>query len=100
VFNFNKIFIIFRRLLRHHPVGTSVALPQRQTTNPNKEGRKMRTDGHTVRENEMVAPQLNMESVKQWAKRALSKERSEAGIAKLVVLSYIGIVLAQIFLTY
>jgi len=60
----------------------------------------MRTDGQTVRGNEMVAPQLNLESVKEWAKRVLSKESSEVRFARLVVLSYIGIVLAQIFLTY
>jgi len=60
----------------------------------------MRTDGHTVRGNEMVVPRLNMDSVKEGAKRAFSWERSEVRIARLVVLSYIGIVLAQIFLTY
>jgi len=60
----------------------------------------MGTDGHTVRGNEMVVPQLDMDSVKERAKTALSRERSEAHIARLVVLSYIGIVLAQIFLTY
>ena len=60
----------------------------------------MRTDGQTVREDEMVAPQLNMESVKEWAKRAFSKERSVEATARLVVLSYVGILLAQIFLTY
>ena len=59
----------------------------------------MRTDGHTVRGNEMVAPQLNMESVKEWAKKTLTREKSEVAVARLVVLSYVGIVLAQIFLT-
>ena len=60
----------------------------------------MRTDGQTVRGNEMVAPQLNIQSIKEWAKRAFSKERSAEATARLVVLSYVGIVLAQIFLTY
>ena len=48
----------------------------------------------------VAAPQLSIESVKDWAKRALSKERGDVRIARLVVLSYIGIVLAQTFLTY
>jgi hypothetical protein len=60
----------------------------------------MRTDGHTIRGNEMVAPQPNMESVKEWAKRTFSKERVAEAAARLIVLSYAGIVLSQILLTY
>ena len=60
----------------------------------------MKTDGQTIRGSEMVAPQLNLESVKEWAKRAFTKERSEVAVARLVVLSYVGIVLAQILITY
>ena len=60
----------------------------------------MRTDGHTVSRNEMVAPQLNTESIKAWATRTFTKERSAEAVARLVLLSYVGIVLAQIFLTY
>jgi hypothetical protein len=60
----------------------------------------MRTDGHTIRGNEMVAPQPNMDSVKEWAKRTFSKERSAEAAARLIVLSYVGFALAQVFLTY
>jgi len=60
----------------------------------------MKTDGQSVRGNEMVTPQLNMESVKEWAKKAFTREKSAEATARLVVLSYVGIVLAQVFLTY
>jgi hypothetical protein len=76
-------------------VGTAVALSSDQTTNPNTEDRKMRTDGQTIRENEM-----DMGKVKAWAKRTFSKERIAVATAKLVVAGYVGIVVAQVLQTY
>ena len=60
----------------------------------------MRTDGHTIRGNEMRTPRLNMDTVRDWAKRTFIKERSAEATARLVVLCYVGIVLAHIFMTY
>jgi hypothetical protein len=76
-------------------VGTTVALPLDQTTNPNKEDRKMRTDGQTIRGNE-----TDMGKVKAWAKRTLSRERASLAISKLVVAGYVGIVVAQVLQSY
>jgi hypothetical protein len=70
-----------------------VALPSDQTTHPNTEERKMRTDGQTARGNEM-------DTVKAWAKRTFSKERIAVVSCKLVVAGYVGIVLAQVVQTY
>jgi hypothetical protein len=55
----------------------------------------MRTDGQTVRGNEM-----DMGTVEAWAKRTFSKERMAVTVAKLVVAGYVGIVLAQILQAY
>ena len=55
----------------------------------------MRTDGQTLRGNEM-----DMGKVKAWAKRIFSKERISVVSCELVVAGYIGVVLAQVFLTY
>jgi hypothetical protein len=55
----------------------------------------MRTDGQTIRGNEM-----DTGKVKAWAKRALSKERISLGISKLVVAGYVGVVLAQVLQAY
>ena len=76
-------------------VGTAVALPCDQTTNPNTEERKMRTNGETLRGNEM-----DMGKVKSWVKRTFSRERTSIAISKLVVAGYVGIVLAQVVQTY
>ena len=35
----------------------------------------MRTDGQTLRGNEMEIPHVDLESVKVWAKRTFTKER-------------------------
>ena len=35
----------------------------------------MKTDGQTLRGNETVIPHLDLESVKEWAKRKFTKER-------------------------
>ena len=55
----------------------------------------MRTDGQTVKGNEM-----DMGKVKAWAKRTFSKERTSMAISKLVVAGYVGIALAQVLQTY
>ena len=55
----------------------------------------MRTDGQTIRGNEM-----DMGKVKSWAKRTFSRERTSMAISKLVVAGYVGIVLAQVIQTY
>ena len=54
----------------------------------------MRTDGQAVSGNEM-----DMAKVKALVKRAFSKERISVVSCELVVACYIGVVLAQIFLT-
>ena len=41
----------------------------------------MKTDGQTLRENELVIPYVDLESVKEWTKRTFTKER----IADVVV---------------
>ena len=69
--------------------------PLDQATNPSREEGKMRTDGQTLRGNEM-----DMGKVKAWAKRTFSKERTSVVSCELVVAGYIGVVLAQVFLTY
>jgi hypothetical protein len=77
------------------PFGTAVALSSDQTTNLNTEGRKMRTDGQTIRGNE-----TDMGKVKVWAQRTFSRERVAVTAAKLVVAGYLGIVLAQVLMSY
>jgi hypothetical protein len=66
-----------------------------QTTNPNTEGKKMRTDGQTIRGSE-----LDMGKVKAWAKRTFNSERIAVATCKLVVAGYVGIVLAQVLQSY
>jgi hypothetical protein len=89
------IYMLFRQLDPIQPLGTVVALPSDQTRNPNTEERKMRTDGQTIRGNE-----TDMGKVKAWAKRTFSKERTSVVSCELVVAAYVGIVLAQVFLSY
>ena len=55
----------------------------------------MRTDGQTIRGNEM-----DMGKVTDWAKRTFSRERTSMAIAKLLVAGYVGMVLAQVIQTY
>ena len=63
----------------------------------------MRTDGQTIRGNEMVIPNVDLESVKEWARSTLTKERmAEVGLvaATLVVTGYLGSVLVKGIETY
>jgi hypothetical protein len=88
-------YISFSTLYIFPAIGTLVALWVEQTTNPNREGKKMRTDGQTIRGNEM-----DMAGVKAWAKRTFTKEKISLAIARLVVAGYLGIALAQLLQTY
>ena len=92
------IYMFFSKLDEIQRLGTAIALPSDQTTNPNTEDKKMRTDGQTIRGNEM-----DMGKVKAWAKRTFSRERmAEAGlvVATLVVTGYLGSVLVKGIETY
>ncbi len=63
----------------------------------------MRTDGHTLRGNQLAIPHVNLEAVKAWAKEVFTKERiAEAGVvaATLVVTGYLGTVLFRGIQTY
>ena len=63
----------------------------------------MRTDGQTLRGNEMGIPHVDLESVKAWARATLSRERmAEVGVvaATLVVTGYLGAVLFKGIQTY
>ena len=63
----------------------------------------MRTDGQTIRGNELAIPHVDLESVKEWAKATFTKERmAEAGVvaATLVVTGYLGSVLVKGIETY
>jgi hypothetical protein len=63
----------------------------------------MRTDGQTIRGNEMVIPRVDLESVKAWAKATFTKERmAEVGVvaATLVLTGYLGSVLFTGIQTY
>ena len=56
----------------------------------------MRTVGHAVRRNEMIARLPDLEAVKAWAKATFTKERiAEAGVvlATLIATGYLGAVL-------
>ena len=63
----------------------------------------MRTDGNAIREYEMVGPHLDLEAVKDWAKRTFTRERiAEAAVAAstFVVLGYVWAVLYKGIQTY
>jgi len=63
----------------------------------------MRTDGQTLRGNEMAIPHVDLESVKEWAKATFTKERmAEVGVvtATLLVTGYLGSVLVKGIETY
>ncbi len=63
----------------------------------------MRTDGQTIRGNELAIPHVDLEFVKEWAKAAFTKKRmAEVGVvaATLVVTGYLGAVLFRGIQTY
>ena len=55
----------------------------------------MRTDGQTIRGNEM-----DLGKVKAWAKRTFDSEKIAVASCRLVVAGYVGMVLAQVLQTY
>jgi hypothetical protein len=67
--------------------------PRSQETNPNKEAMVMGTNGHTIKGHEWVAPHLNREAVKEWAKRAFTKERIADVAVCASTVSVLGFVL-------
>ena len=52
----------------------------------------MRTDGQTLRENEMAIPHVDLESVKEWAKATFTKERIREAALCAATVSLIGVV--------
>ena len=90
-----EIYMFFNMLCGLQPLGMAVAVFPDQKTNPVTEDKEMKTDGQTIKGNEM-----DMATVKAWAKRAFSEERITVVMCKLVVAGYLGIVLAQVIQTY
>ncbi len=54
---------------------------------------KMRTDGQTLRGNEMVIPHAGLESVKEWAKATFTRERISEVAIYASALTAVGVVL-------
>jgi len=53
----------------------------------------MRTDGKTLRGNEMAIPHVDLESVKEWAKATFTKQRIQEAALCVATVSVIGTVL-------
>ena len=60
----------------------------------------MRINVDVVKRHEMVAPHMDLETAKEWAKRIFTKNGIAEVTATIVVLGYISAVLYQIFQTY
>ena len=63
----------------------------------------MRTDTRAIGGHKIDVPQVNLDRVKEWAKRAFSKERiAEVAVtaATVVVLGYVGGFLCQVAQSY
>lgn len=100
---FSEKHRFFNILDLHRPPGMAVAFSYDQRTNPKMEERKMRTDGQTIRGSELAIPHVDLETVKEWAKAAFTKERmAEVGVvaATLVVTGYLGATLFRGIQTY
>ena len=54
----------------------------------------MRTDGQTIRGHEMVAPQFDLEGVKEWAKATFTKERIADVVVTVSTVAVLGTVLS------
>ena len=54
----------------------------------------MRTDGQTVRGHEMVALQMDLEGVKEWAKATFTKERIADVVVTVSTVAMLGTVLS------
>jgi hypothetical protein len=57
----------------------------------------MRTDGQTLRGNEMVIPHVDLESVKGWAKRIFTKERIVDVAMCASTVTVVGMVLSTLY---
>ena len=59
----------------------------------NREEKKMRTDGQTIRGNERGIPHVDLQAVKEWAKRAFAKERMVDVVVCASTVTVLGMVL-------
>ena len=57
----------------------------------------MRTDGQTLRGNEMVIPHVDLESVRGWANRIFTKERIVDLAMCASTLTVVGMVLSTLY---
>jgi hypothetical protein len=57
----------------------------------------MRTDGQTLRGNEMVIPHVNLEAVKEWTKRTLTRERIVDVAISASTVAVVGMVLSVLY---
>jgi|GEM_PF-930799 len=57
----------------------------------------MGTDGQTLRGNEMAIPHVDLESVKEWAKRTFTRERIVDVAMCASTLTVVGMVLSTLY---
>ena len=57
----------------------------------------MKTDGQTLRGNEMVIPHVDLESVKEWTRRTFTKERIVDVAMCASTVSVVGMVLSTLY---
>lgn len=57
----------------------------------------MRTDGHTIRGQGIVAPHFDLEAVKEWAKRTFLKERMADTVLFASTAAVLGMVLFSLY---
>ena len=57
----------------------------------------MRTDGQTIKGHEMVAPQLDLERVKEWAKATFTKQRIADVVVTVSTVAVLGTVLSFLY---
>jgi len=57
----------------------------------------MRTDGQTLRGNEMAIPQVDLDSVKEWAQRTFTRERIVDAAVCVSTVSVLGMVLSVLY---
>jgi hypothetical protein len=65
--------------------------------NPNRKEKEMRTGGHTLRGHEMVLPTLELDGVREWAKRVFTKDRMVAVALSGSTLAVLGAVLFALY---
>lgn len=57
----------------------------------------MKTDGQTIRGNEIVIPHVNLESVKDWAKATFTRERVTEVVVYTSTMTVLGVVLSTLY---